>query len=82
MSGLLDVYLSTVSNRMNQVMKQLTIIATIFLPISFVTGVFGQNFAHSPQVEHDGGFNFWLALLFMGTITAGQIWYFRKRGWM
>lgn len=81
MSGLLDVYLTTVSNRLNQVMKQLTIIATIFLPITFITGVFGQNFAHSPQVEHDSGYNFWIVLVAMALITIVQIWYFRKRGW-
>jgi magnesium transporter len=82
MSGLLDVYLTTVSNRQNEVMKQLTIIASIFLPITFVTGVFGMNFGHSPQVEHDTGANFWLALLAMALITAVQIWYFRRRGWI
>jgi magnesium transporter len=82
MSGLLDVYLSTVSNRLNQVMKQLTIIATIFMPITFITGVFGQNFAHSPQVEHDNGYNFWIVLAFMALITLVQIWYFRRRGWL
>lgn len=82
MSGLLDVYLTTVSNRMNAIMKQLTIIATIFMPITFVTGVFGMNFGHSPQVEHDTGWNFWLVLLAMALITAGQVWYFRRKGWI
>jgi magnesium transporter len=82
MSGLLDVYLTTVSNRLNVVMKQLTIIATIFLPITFITGVFGQNFAHAPQVEHDAGYNFWLVLVAMGLITLGQVWFFRRRGWL
>jgi magnesium transporter len=82
MSGLLDVYLTTVSNRLNTVMKQLTIIATIFLPITFVTGVFGQNFGHMPQVEHDSSLNFWIVLLFMGLITGGQLWFFKRRGWL
>ncbi len=82
MSGLLDVYLSTVSNRLNVVMKQLTIIATIFMPITFITGVFGQNFAFSPQVIHDNGYNFWFVLLAMALISAGQLWYFRRRGWL
>ena len=82
MSGLLDVYLTTVSNRLNVVMKQLTIIATIFMPITFVTGVFGQNFGHMPQVEHDAGFNFWIALLFMLAISLGQLWFFKRRGWI
>jgi magnesium transporter len=82
MSGLLDVYLTTVSNRLNEVMKQLTILATIFLPITFVTGVFGMNFGHLPQVEHDNGYLFWIALLFMGIITVMQILYFRRRKWL
>jgi magnesium transporter len=81
MSGLLDVYLTTVSNRLNVVMKQLAIIATIFMPITFVTGFFGQNFGFMPQVAHDGGYNFVLVLLFMAAITAFQIWYFKRRGW-
>lgn len=82
MSGLLDVYLTTVSNRLNAIMKQLAIIATIFLPITFITGVFGQNFGHSPQVEHDMGYNFWVVLAIMVVITIGQIWYFRRRKWL
>ena len=82
MSGLLDVYLTTVSNRLNQVMKQLTIIATIFLPITFVTGVFGQNFLHLPQVEYDRYLNFWTVLAFMAIITVVQIWYFKYRKWI
>lgn len=82
MSGLLDVYLTTVSNRLNAVMKQLTIIATIFLPITFVTGVFGQNFRYMPQVEYDRGYSFWIVLLATLLITVGQLWFFRRRGWM
>ena len=82
MSGMLDVYLTTVSNRLNVVMKQLTIIATIFMPITFITGVFGQNFGHLPQVEHDNGYLFWLVLAFMGLITLMQVWYFKRRGWL
>ena len=82
MSGMLDVYLTTVSNRLNEVMKQLTIIATIFMPITFITGVFGMNFGHLPQVEHDSGELFWITLLGMGIITLIQIWYFRRRKWL
>ena len=82
MSGMLDVYLTTVSNRLNEVMKQLTIIATIFMPITFITGVFGMNFGHSPQVEYDNGYLFWITLLAMGIITLIQIWYFRRRRWL
>ncbi len=82
MSGLLDVYLTTVSNRLNEIMKQLAIISTIFLPITFVTGVFGQNFGHSPQVEHDNGMNFWIVVGFMLLITLAQLAYFRYRKWI
>ncbi len=82
MSGLLDVYLTTVSNRLNVVMKQLAIIATIFMPITFIASVLGQNFGHSPQVEHDAGFNFWLVLAIMGVLTGAQLWFFKRRGWL
>ncbi|MEP7359371.1 MAG: magnesium/cobalt transporter CorA [Anaerolineales bacterium] len=82
MSGILDVYLTSVSNRVNAVMKQLAIIATIFLPLTFITGVFGQNFGHLPQVEHDTGLWFWGVLAFMGMVTLVQVWLFRKRGWL
>jgi magnesium transporter len=82
MSGMLDVHLTTVSNRLNAVMKQLAIIATIFMPITFITGVFGQNFGHSPQVEHDNGYLFWVVLLGIVIITAMQIMYFKRRGWL
>ncbi len=63
-------------------MKQLAIVSTIFLPITFITGLFGQNFGHSPQVEHDSGYNFWIVLGVMVIITIGQIWYFKRRGWI
>jgi magnesium transporter len=82
MSSLLDVYLTTVSNRQNEIMKQLALISTIFLPITFITGVFGQNFAHSPQVEFDKGYNFWIVLFVMVLISLAQIWYFRYRKWI
>jgi magnesium transporter len=82
MSGMLDAYLSTVSNQLNDVMKRLTIIATIFLPITFITGVFGQNFGHSPQVDHDNGYLFWLVLGFMLLVSVAQILYFRWKHWM
>ncbi|HEY7781978.1 MAG TPA: magnesium/cobalt transporter CorA [Ktedonobacterales bacterium] len=82
MSGLLDVYLTTVSNRLNVVMKQLTIYAVIFMPITFITGIFGQNFGHSPQVEHDGGYNFWIVLAIMAAISLAHIGYFRWKRWI
>jgi magnesium transporter len=50
-SGMLDVYLSSVSNRMNEVMKVLTIIATIFIPLTFVPGIYGMNFKCIPELD-------------------------------
>ena len=77
----MDVYLSTVSNRLNSVMKQLTIIATIFLPLAWLTGFFGQNFGW--MVRHVGS---WEAFLFLGIGTeliaiALLLAFFRRRGW-
>ena len=82
MTGALDAYLSTVSNRLNSVMKRLTLIATIFMPITFITGVFGMNFGSAPQVVWDNGAFFWLSLVGMAVITAVQIVYFRLVGWI
>jgi magnesium transporter len=77
----MDAYLSMVSNRLNQVMKQLTIIATVFLPLSFLTGFFGQNFTW--LVSHLGGLPAFL-ILGIGTevVAVGALyWLFRRRGW-
>lgn len=82
MSGSMDAYLSTVSNRQNEVMKRLTLFTTIFMPITFLTGLFGQNFAHMPQVEHDNGYFWWIAAAFMLLITTCQFIYYRVKGWI
>jgi magnesium transporter len=81
LTGAMDVYLSTVSNRLNSVMKQLTIIATIFLPLSWLTGFFGQNFGF--ELRHIGGWGTFVALG-LGTelvALAMLLVYFRRRGW-
>src|SRR5207247_11176836 len=64
LTGAMDVYLSTVSNRINAVMKQLTIIATIFLPLTFITGFFGQNFDWMFSHVHS-----WLMFLVLGVVS-------------
>ncbi|MDX6563812.1 MAG: magnesium transporter [Gaiellales bacterium] len=81
LTGAMDVYLSTVSNRLNAVMKQLTIIATIFLPLSWLTGFFGQNFGF--EVQHIASWESFVGLG-IGTELLGLILllvYFRRRGW-
>jgi magnesium transporter len=81
LTGAMDVYLSTVSNRLNSVMKQLTIIATIFLPLSWLTGFFGQNFGF--MVRHISS---WEALIGLGIgsellVLAALLLFFKRRGW-
>jgi magnesium transporter len=81
LTGAMDVYLSTVSNRLNSVMKQLTVIATIFLPLTFITGFFGQNFGW--MVDNIGGAPEFLALGVGGeiVIVVGLLALFKRRGW-
>jgi magnesium transporter len=82
LTGAMDVYLSTVSNRLNDVMKKLTVIATIFLPLAWITGFFGQNFGF--MVRNLGS---WEAFLFLGVgtevlVIAAMLHLFRRRGWV
>jgi magnesium transporter len=82
LSGAMDTHLSTVSNRLNQVMKQLTIIATIFLPLSFITGFFGQNFGW--MISHITGVGTFVILgIGMQIVVAiGLLVMFRRRSWL
>jgi magnesium transporter len=79
-AGTLDIYLSSISNRMNAVMKVLTIIATIFIPLTFVAGIYGMNFKHMPELEWRWGYA--LVLLVMVAIAAGMIVYFKRKKWL
>jgi magnesium transporter len=79
-SGLLDAYLSVTSNNLNQVMKVLTIISTIFLPLSFITGFFGMNFKFLPGAEWE--FGVLAAAAFMLAVGLGMLWLFRRKHWM
>jgi magnesium transporter len=78
-SGMLDIYLSSVSNRMNEVMKVLTIMSTIFIPLTFIAGVYGMNFRHMPELERPWGYP--LALGIMAVTATGMVIYFRRRRW-
>jgi magnesium transporter len=79
-SGMLDIFLSSVSNRLNSVMKVLTIIATIFMPLTFLAGIYGMNFKHMPELEWRWGYPFlWLV---MGGIGVFMLLYFRKKKWL
>jgi len=79
-AGLMDIYISTLSQRLNEVMKVLTIIATIFIPLTFVAGVYGMNFRHMPELEWRYGYP--LVMLLMGAMAAGMVVYFARKGWL
>ncbi|MBN2102054.1 MAG: magnesium/cobalt transporter CorA [Candidatus Aenigmarchaeota archaeon] len=79
-AGLVDLYLSSISNRMNEVMKVLTIIATIFIPLTFVAGVYGMNFEYMPELEWWWGYYaVWILMISLG---ISMFFYFRKKKWL
>jgi len=79
-SGMLDIYLSSVSNKMNQVMKVLTIIATIFIPLTFIAGIYGMNFKYMPELEWKPGY--FLVMGIMAAIGIAMLFYFKKKKWL
>ncbi len=80
LSSLQDLYLSSISNRMNQVMKLLTIIATLFIPLTFLAGVYGMNFEFLPELHWRYGYLvFWFACV---VIAVGLLIFFRRRRWL
>lgn len=79
-SGIQEVFLSSISNRMNEVMKVLTIISTIFIPLTFIAGVYGMNFEHMPELGQRWGYPAVWGL--MGSIAIGMIAFFRKKRWL
>ena len=79
-SSLMDFYLSTISNRMNEIMKVLTIISTIFIPLTFIAGVYGMNFKHMPELETRDGY--FIVLGLMAVLGFGMFGLFVHRGWL
>ncbi len=79
-NGLLSVYLSVSSNRMNEVMKVLTIIATIILPLTLIAGIYGMNFHVMPEISWEFGYP--MALGMMAVVTIAFLWYFRRKRWL
>ena len=80
LSAMLDTYLSSTSNRMNEVMKVLTIIATIFMPLTFIAGIYGMNFEHMPELAESWAYP--AVLVAMVAIGFGMAVWFRRRGWL
>jgi magnesium transporter len=80
LSSMLDMYLSSVSNRLNEVMKVLTVISLIFMPITFIAGVYGMNFKYMPELEWHWGYP--TALLVMVAISILMVFYFKRKKWL
>lgn len=78
--GLMDVYLSTVANRTNEVMKVLTVMSTIFIPLTFVVGVYGMNFDYMPELRKSWGYP--AVMISMGVLALGMLASFWRRGWL
>ncbi len=78
--GLMDVHLSSVGNRQNEVMKVLTIMASVFIPLTFMAGVYGMNFENMPELRTPWGYPF--LLVSMVAVASGMVWYFRRKGWL
>lgn len=80
LSGMLDIYLSSLSNRMNDIMRVLTVIATIFIPLTFIVGVYGMNFDNMPELKwHYGYFIIWGIML---ALAVGMLFAFKRRKWL
>jgi len=80
LSGLLDIYISSVSNKMNEVMKVLTVFASIFIPLTFLAGIYGMNFEYMPELKWKWAYpTLWIAFI---TITVASLAYFKKKKWL
>jgi magnesium transporter len=80
LSGMHDTYLSSISNRMNEIMKVLTIIATIFIPLTFVAGIYGMNFKFMPELDWRWGY--FAVWLIMAAVAVLMIFYFKRKKWL
>jgi magnesium transporter len=79
-SDLRDYYSSAISNRLNEIMKVLTVISTIFMPLGFIAGVYGMNFDRMPELRWRHGYT--LALALMGGVALAQLYWFWRKGWL
>jgi magnesium transporter len=79
-SGLIDLFLSNLSARLNEVIKSLTVMASIFIPLTFIVGLYGMNFEFMPELKVWWAYPaLWLIML---SIAGGMIWHFKRKGWI
>ena len=80
LSGMVDLYMSSISNKMNETMKVLTIIATIFIPLTFIAGIYGMNFEFMPELHLKYGY--FVTISIMIAIALGMLAFFKKKKWL
>lgn len=80
LTGMLEIYLSSINHRLNEIMKLLTIIATIFIPLTFIVGLYGMNFSYMPELKWHWGYP--AVLLLMLSISIFMLCFFRKKKWL
>lgn len=80
LSSIMDLYMNTSSNRMNEIMKVLTIMSTIFIPLTFIAGVYGMNFEHMPELGFEWSYPIVWGLMIL--VALGMLYFFRKRKWL
>ena len=79
-SGLLDLYMNTTSNKMNEIMKVLTIMTSIFIPLTFIAGVYGMNFNNMPELQYKYGY--FVILGVMAVVVLGMLYYLKRKKWL
>jgi len=79
-SGLLDLYMNTTSNKMNEIMKVLTIMTSIFIPLTFIAGVYGMNFTNMPELQHKYGY--FVILGVMAVVVLGMLYFLKRKKWL
>jgi magnesium transporter len=78
--SLMDMYMTTISNKMNEVMKVLTIIATIFIPLTFIAGIYGMNFENIPELHYEHGYYILWGVMII--LFLGMLYYFKRKNWL
>lgn len=78
--SLMDMYMTTISNRMNEVMKVLTIMASIFIPLTFMAGIYGMNFDNIPELHYENGYYYLWGIMILVVLIL--LWYFKRRKWL
>ena len=80
LSSMLDMYLSSITNHMNEIMKTLTIITTIFIPITAIASIYGMNFRFMPELQWMAGYPFAIGLMIFSSLIF--LWYFKRKKWL